>query len=63
MKLPVPIFIGVIPATHPSSMKCCLRMSRDPGLNAAPFLWNKALAWISVAFYPSDLQLVGDPGS
>src|SRR5258708_40142868 len=38
------LFIGVIPATRTLSMKCCLRMSRDPGLIATPFLWNEALA-------------------
>jgi hypothetical protein len=78
MKVPAPIFIGVIPptsrdatsgqaATHSLSMKCCLGMSRDPDLIAASFLWNKALvshsSITSVAFYPSDLQLVADPGS
>jgi hypothetical protein len=47
-------------------MKCRLA-HEDPGLIAASFPWNKALvshsAITSVAFYPSDLQLVGDPGS
>jgi hypothetical protein len=42
-------------------------MSRDPGLIAAIFQWNKARAWHSsitnIAFDPSDLQLIGDPGS
>ncbi len=31
------LFIGVIPATRPPSMKCWAFMSRDPGLNATPF--------------------------